>query len=101
MVSKHAPDKAISAESGHGVTPANSIGKGEVLGATPSDSASPKSDTAESSKPAIVPPESSELMQSMAKFIQVQKDMMAAQTRQWLRTTKTIPTCRYRGVKRR
>ena len=86
VVSKHAPDKAISAESGHGVTPPSSTGKGEVLGASPSDGvgeASSKLDTAESSKPAIVPPESSELVQSMAKFIQAQMDMMAAQ-RQWL-----------------
>ena len=84
VVSKHAPDKAISAESGHGVTPPSSTGKGEVLGASPSDGvgeASSKLDTAESSKPAIVPPESSELVQSMAKFIQAQTDMMAAQTK--------------------
>ena len=70
VVSKPAPDKAISAESGHGVTPPSSTGKGEVLGASPSDSvseASSKSDTAASSKPAIVPPESSELVQSMVK----------------------------------
>ena len=84
VVSKPAPDKAISAESGHGVTPPSRTGKGEVLGASPNDSvseASSKSDTAESSKPAIVPPESSELVQSMAKFIQAQTDMMAAQTK--------------------
>ena len=84
VVSKHAPDKAISAESGHGVIPPSSTGKGEVLGASPSDGvgeASSKLDTAESSKPAIVPPESSELVQSMAKFIQAQTDMMAAQTK--------------------
>ena len=88
VVSKHEPDKAISAESGHGLTPPppppSSTGKGEVLGASPSDGvgeASSKLDTAESSKPAIVPPESSELVQSMAKFIQAQTDMMAAQTK--------------------
>ena len=95
VVSESAPGKTTSIETGHGVTSPGGVDKSKVkvLGASPGDSVSaesgdsPKSaatgGVAESSMPAIVPADSSELAQSMAKFIQAHTDMMAAQ-RQWL-----------------
>ena len=91
MVSGSAPGKTTSIETGHGVTSPGGVDKSKVLGASPGDSVSaesgdsPKSaatgGVAESSMPAIFPADSSELAQSMAKFIQAYTDMMAAQTK--------------------
>ena len=91
VVSESAPGKTTSSETGHGVTSPGGVDKSKVLGASPGDSVSaesgdsPKSavtgGVAESSMPAIVPADSSELAQSMAKFIQAHTDMMAAQTK--------------------
>jgi hypothetical protein len=60
-----------SVSGGSGVSPSDSVSDGSGV--------SSKSGAAESSKPAIVPTGSSELVQSTAKLIQAQTDMMAAQ----------------------
>ena len=90
MVSDSAPGKTTSVETGHGVTTPGGVDKSKLLGASPGDSVSAESGdspisaatgVAESSVPAIVPADSSELAQYMAKFIQAHTDMMAAQTK--------------------